>query len=320
MPGVSVIIPLYNKGPHIARAVNSVLNQTIQDFEIIIMDGNSDDEGPEIVKEIRDTRIFFAVQHGIGVSAARNQAVTMAKSEFVAFLDADDEWTPKHLETLLRMKEKFPEAGAYSTFYKICLRNGRIIPAHNRGIPKKPFEGILPNYFRSSSLGDPPVWTSVVGIPRKIFIELGGFPEEVWMGEDHALWAKIALQYPIAFSSIIGAIYHADTVNRAVDKPFQLKEDAVVKIGNAAIIEGTVPIELLADLKEYIAYKEILRARKNIIIYNFSEARRILLNTRTRYHTTEKFFYLLVSFLPVSIFHYLLSLRKSDIFLKLFMR
>jgi glycosyltransferase involved in cell wall biosynthesis len=316
----SVIIPLYNKGPHVARAVYSVLNQTIQDFEIIIIDGNSDDEGPKMVQEIQDSRIIFTVQSGTGVSVARNQAVKMARAEFVTFLDADDEWTPKHLEILLRMREKFPEAGAYSTLFKICLSKDKIIPVCNRGLPKEPFEGILPNYFRVAALGYPPVWTSAVGMPKNIFFEFGGFPEGVCLGEDQDLWAKIALKYPIALSSEIGAIYHTEAVNRACNVPVPLTEEAVVKTGNAAIIQGKVPINLLADLKEYIAFKEISRARKNILTHNFSEARRILLNTRTSYHNNEKFFLLMVSFLPISVFHYLYSLKHSDFIFKLFGR
>lgn len=312
MPEVSVIIPLYNKGPHIARAINSVLNQNLQDFEIIVMDGNSNDDGPKIVNDIQDPRIYFSVQCGTGVATARNQAVKMAKSELVAFLDADDEWTQKHLETLVRMRDKYPEAGLYSTFYKRCTKKCEIIPVCNRGIPKEPFEGILPHYFRIAALGDPPIWTSVVGVPKKIFIEIGGFPEGEWMGEDHALWAKIALKYPIAFSSQIGGIYHTDAVNRVCDTHILLMEEPVVKMGKAAIAEGTVPSDLKEDLQEYIAFKEIYRARKHIVVDQFPEARRILLDTRTRYHNNERIFLLLVSLLPTRLFHLIYSLKRSD--------
>ena len=312
MPEVSVIIPLYNKGPHIARAIHSVLNQTIQDFEIIVMDGNSTDNGPEIVRNIRDPRIVFAVQRGTGVSAARNQAVTTAKSGFIAFLDSDDEWTPGHLETLLRLRKNFPRAGLYSTAYEKCLKDGKIIPLWNNDIPKKPFEGILPNYFRTAALGDQPIWTSVTAIPKKIFIETGGFPEDEWLGEDLILWTKVAFGYPIAYSTEIGGIYHADAVNRTCDKPRPLTEEPAVRLGNAAIREGTVPIHLLADFKEYIAYKEIYRARMSILAGNFPEARKILLNIRTRYHKRGKIFLLLVTLVPPLLFRWLYSTWTSD--------
>ena len=73
MPRVSVVIPLYNKDPHIAQTIQSVLNQTEQNFEIIVVDGQSTDEGPKVVKSFKDQRIFFFEQEGSGVSSARNE-------------------------------------------------------------------------------------------------------------------------------------------------------------------------------------------------------------------------------------------------------
>ena len=120
----SVIIPLMNKGPYITRAIKSVQDQSCQDFEIIVIDGGSHDEGPRIVKEMDDPRIHFIVQTGKGVSSARNEAVQFAKCEFIAFLDADDEWMQKHLETIVRLIENFPGAGMFATAYKIQEKDG----------------------------------------------------------------------------------------------------------------------------------------------------------------------------------------------------
>ena len=79
------------------------LTQTFQNFEIIIVDDYSNDEGPEIVKNFHDPRILFIEQDHRGVSYTRNHGVDLAKSDFIAFLDADDEWMPKHLETILEV-------------------------------------------------------------------------------------------------------------------------------------------------------------------------------------------------------------------------
>ena len=157
---VSVVIPLFNKGPHIARAINSVLGQTLKDFEIIVMDGNSRDEGPEIVKNYPDPRIHFSVQRGSGVSVARNQGVEQSQSDFITFLDADDEWMPNHLETLFRLKQKFPAAGMYATAYQTCFRSGKRANTPFRAIPEFPCDLLLPNYFESASLGDTPITSS----------------------------------------------------------------------------------------------------------------------------------------------------------------
>ena len=114
----SVIIPLFNKGPYIERAIKSVLNQTIQNFEIIVIDGGSDDNGPKIVKDTNDSRIHFLSRREKEFPMHAMKESKSAKNDFIAFLDADDEWMPKHLETILRLIGKFPQAGMYTTAYK----------------------------------------------------------------------------------------------------------------------------------------------------------------------------------------------------------
>lgn len=90
-PHVSIIIPLYNKAPYIKRALDSVISQTIQDFEVIVVNDGSTDGGEHIVEGYSDARIHLVHQKNKGVSAARNRGVSLAKSNMVAFLDADDE-------------------------------------------------------------------------------------------------------------------------------------------------------------------------------------------------------------------------------------
>jgi len=101
-PLVSVIIPLYNKEPYVERALRSVLMQSIQTFEIIVVEGGSTDNSLEKVQRFDDPRITVVQQREKGVSAARNEGVQAARSEFLAFLDADDEWMPGFIETMIR--------------------------------------------------------------------------------------------------------------------------------------------------------------------------------------------------------------------------
>ncbi len=94
---VSVIIPLFNKAPYIERALRSVLNQTFEDFEIIVVDDGSTDDGAKIVEAFAERRLRLIKQDKAGPGAARNRGLEAAQCELVAFLDADDEWQPEYL-------------------------------------------------------------------------------------------------------------------------------------------------------------------------------------------------------------------------------
>lgn len=284
MPSISVVIPLLNKGQHVERTIRSVLNQTLDDFEIVVVEGGSTDNGPELVRGFKDRRIRIIPQcdNRPGVSAARNIGVEEAQSEFVAFLDADDEWMPTHLETLNRLFENHPEAGLYCTAYKIANRNGSVKDARIREVPDPPWEGLMPRFFRSVALADNPAWTSVVGIRKGVFQENGGFPEGVWYGEDTCLWGRIALRYPVAFSWNIGATYHKDAINRLSDKEPPLDPEPIVRELLERIERDKIPDWLRDDVEEYIASKEIFRASRCIIYGNVDRAVDIASKTRTK--------------------------------------
>jgi len=309
MPEVSVVIPLYNKGPYIARAIQSVLNQTEQYFEIIIIDGHSTDEGPIIAKSFMDRRIFLFEQTGKGVSSARNEGIYHSQSDFITFLDADDEWMNDHLETLLRLRKIYPEAGAYTTAYFIKGSNFKIEKANFHDIPNKPWEGLLGSYFKSAAFGSSPVWTSAVGIPKKILTEMGGFNENQWLGEDLGLWATIALKYPIAFSWEGIVIYHTEASNRACKRIEPVEEEIFCRTARKAIESGELPSDIEEYLSEFVAKKQIQTACRNIHAGRPDLAKNIINNCKTRYFKKEKFLTLLWIYLPNSFFQVCRALK-----------
>lgn len=202
----SVVIPLFNMERHIGRAVASVLAQGHPALEVIVVDDGSRDGGALAAARSGDPRVRVVRQPNAGASAARNRGIAEARGEFISFLDADDVWKPGYLETVARLAARHPEAGAYATAYRIVLPGGREVLPHFRGVPRHPFEGVLDSYFRSA-LGPPPVCSSAVTVPARVFREVGCFPVGVPLGEDLDMWGRIALRYPIAFSSTVGACY-----------------------------------------------------------------------------------------------------------------
>lgn len=307
MPLVSVVIPLYNKEPHIKRAIDSILAQKIQDFEIIVIDDGSTDKSAEVVKSFTDPRIRLIHQENAGVSAARNKGIKEAKADLVAFLDADDEWTPSFLETVLRLREKYPEAGIYATTYSI-LKYGDIKSAKYNAIPPAPWEGLLPRYFLSTATGEHPVCSSAVCVPKNIFSKVGIFKIEAWWGEDDDLWGRIALKYPIAFSREIGAIYHKEATNRACNLSSQVEEHPFIKTAKNAINKGEVRKEIEDDLTECISKYQILSAIRNIKCGNRRLAKINLRSCNTRLFKTEKLLWYFVTFVPYSVSFYIINI------------
>ena len=97
-PFFSVVIPLYNKEETISETIHSVLSQTFDNFEVIVVNDGSRDNGPSVVGKIQDRRIIMVHQENAGVSAARNKGTEIALGEYIAFLDGDDKWKKNHLD------------------------------------------------------------------------------------------------------------------------------------------------------------------------------------------------------------------------------
>lgn len=215
----SVIIPLYNKEAYVRKALESVAAQTYKDFECIIVDDGSTDNSAAICEEYLSTQytihptpdnihhtpytIRLLKQANSGVAAARNNGVAASKGEYVCFLDADDWWESTWLEEMDRLIQEYPDAGLYATNY-IYYKPGKTRVALNilRGIMNYPKA-----YLRSEMM---PVTSITTCMPRKVFEEMGGFPEDIKLGEDFLLWAKTALHYKVAYCEKPLAYYNND--------------------------------------------------------------------------------------------------------------
>ena len=205
---ISVVIPLYNKEKQIAKTLQSVLRQTFQDFEIVVVNDGSTDNSVAEVHKVKDPRIRLVHQENAGVSAARNRGIQEARFDLIAFLDADDNWKPNYLECQYGLSKKYPQCSVYACNYEFRKTSGIITPTIIRKLPFRDSDGILSNYFEIASCSHPPIWTSAVMVRKEAIQTIGGFPLGIKSGEDLLTWARLASKYKIAYSKIPAAIYN----------------------------------------------------------------------------------------------------------------
>ncbi|WP_339923267.1 glycosyltransferase family A protein [uncultured Cyclobacterium sp.] len=218
----SIIIPIYNKAPHLDRTITSVLNQKFEEWELILVDDGSTDGSYEKAKSYPDGRIqlFSRTEPGPGGYAARNLGITKAKYEWVAFLDADDEWLDNHLSTFKELIDRQPKAKIIATSWTDNFEQskaGRFFPnAYNlKHITKGIHEITLPIFLQNSINGAPPFWTGAVGFRADLLREIEGFPEgRCKRGGDVDTWLRAIYYGKLAiWSPELTVIYHRDSVN-----------------------------------------------------------------------------------------------------------
>lgn len=208
---ITVVIPLYNKAPHIAQALDSVLAQTVPADDIVVIDDGSSDDGPDIVITYAHRGVRLIRQTNQGESAARNAGVKEAKSGYVAFLDSDDWWQPRHLEVLHKLALSHPSSALLSTGHLIRRADRFYNP---RSSLPNGFCGVVQDFFSTYARGLSLVNSSTACVRRSALLEIGGFPVGVRRGPDIITWVNLALRFPVAHANIATAVYNQQAVNR----------------------------------------------------------------------------------------------------------
>jgi len=185
---VSVIIPTYNRGWILKEAIDSVLGQTFDGYELIVVDDGSDDHTSEILENYSN-KIRIIRQANQGVSAARNRGIISSSGRFIALLDSDDLWLPEKLNRQVSFFQNNPDAMICQT-QEIWIRNGkRVNPRkHHKKISGMIFEPSL-----SLCLASP----SAVMFNKDLLNTVGFFDESLPACEDYDLWLRVSLLYPI---------------------------------------------------------------------------------------------------------------------------
>ena len=215
---ISVVIPLYNKESSIESTIQSVLKQSYQNFEIIVVDDGSTDNSVDYVKTYNDKRIRLIPKENGGVSSARNEGIRQAQYEYIAFLDADDLWKPTYLEELVKLITDFPEASLWGTGYEFLINNKssraeKSLPDNFRGIIQNPWSSVAHSYCTTTSC-----------CRRQSLLTIGMFDERISYGEDIDVWWRLMLNYPAAYYNKSLAIYRFDEDNRLMNKQILLEK------------------------------------------------------------------------------------------------
>lgn len=201
----SVVIPLYNKEHYIEATIQSVLNQTCQDFEVLVVDDGSKDNSLALARKFESERVRIIPQENQGVSVARNTGILNAQGEFICFLDADDEWRPDYLATIDELTVKYPESAIFVTAYAVNMGNGKI----NYSTRLEQETGCLPSYWLTLAKGYDFVWTSATTMRRDTLMEAGLFKPGEKIGQDLDMWARVARINPrVAYSNHICVNYN----------------------------------------------------------------------------------------------------------------
>ena len=190
---VSVIIPTYNRMATLPRAVRSVLDQTMPDWELIVVDDGSTDESLAWLSQLAQSerRVRILSQPQSGVSRARNRGAQQALAPWLAFLDSDDEWLPHKLEKQLELAEARPNLPLIHS-EEIWIRNGVRVNAMKK--TKKAGGDIYAQSLKLCCISP-----SAALLKRDLFLELGGFREDFVVCEDYDLWLKITSRHPVGF-------------------------------------------------------------------------------------------------------------------------
>ncbi len=214
MPRISIVIPCYNAQRYLRGAIDSVLGQTFQDLEIVVVDDGSTDGTRELVAGVQDERLRYIYQENRGPAAARNHGIAAAQGEYIALLDADDLALPRRLEGQLAVLEAAPDLAVVGSGYVWIDEEGRRLSWATHSWQAYPELNAFRNW-----LFDCPFVPSATMFRRVAWRDVGGFDEELTGPEDWNFWMRLALHG-------CRMTWHREVVCLYRHRPDSLSEDA----------------------------------------------------------------------------------------------
>ena len=217
---VSVVIPLYNKAEAVETTLKSVLRQTRPPDEVVIVDDGSTDGSVRVIERVLEAEattipVRLIRQENAGVSVARNRGAEEARFDYIAFLDADDEWLPECLAEYEKLARHNPDSGLLTVLLAKITPKGLLIP--ERSALSDGFFGEVRSPLETYRKGYGFVSSSSIAVRRDAWRRSGGFPAGVANGEDICWWVKLLMNERVAHSALPLSIWH-DEFSGAADR------------------------------------------------------------------------------------------------------
>ena len=293
MVKVSVIIPTYNREKFVGRAIESVLNQTYKDYEIIVVDDGSMDNTKSVLAQF-DNKIQYVYQENHGISGARNRGIQESKGEYIAFLDSDDVWIPEKLTIQVDILNKNRNVGL--VYSKLA-----ILDEKGKKCGMKPEENTGRNFLELIKIGGD-IPTSAVMVRRECFDKVGLFDNTLPPMEDFDMWLRISRFYDIyEITGRILANYYW--------------HDGQITSNKIKVYDGTVRLQK----KIYRNYKDLPNVPVELLIRRIVENQYML----SKSYNDEKFYWKSLRPALAAIFRFphlgILFFKDNDhVFVKLF--
>lgn len=214
---ISVVVPLYNKKKSVLETMKAALNQTFNNYEIIVVDDGSTDHSAELVETIKNEKLKIYRKENTGVSDTRNFGIKKAQGDYIAFLDADDLWDNLYLERLHMMIESAPECGMF-------VQNYQTVRFDDLPLKLNSPEGHIEVYKNWEEVfSEMPLVTPAIAVNKKKFIDSGCFDTSLSIGEDLEAWLRISLQYPVCYlneTHVLVVLFSKEYHSRIVPKDY----------------------------------------------------------------------------------------------------
>lgn len=261
---ISVIIPTYNRKHFISEAVQSVLHQTCPPSEIIVVDDGSTDGTEEVVSKIAaPIPIVYVRQRNQGPGAARNFGASIARGDWISFLDDDDVWCPNKLAVQSNYMMGHPEVALVYAHVEHTDEGGRPIPKAERG---DEFSTII---FGSN----PPAFPSTVLVKKDVFLQVGGFGVQLRHAEDWDLFARIARQFAVhcLAEKLVRYRWHKNQFHedpRLIHESWSLFHDSLYRLWKDDPLKQAVLFRKSAQVyssvaKQYLIMGDFQQSRKH---------------------------------------------------------